>query len=158
MPVVLCFLSVRVHFATEPLPPPYYEYRAWGTVICGSITDKSDYALQLYGCSVQYQADYIPIPGMHTGAERAVALTDSTGYYSIQTTSYIEYDSLRTGIVFPERPTIFSETHAVKESRYLEATEMFSSCESGGCSSCGTADPTEERVVRYVYTMNDTAV
>ncbi|HID39748.1 MAG TPA: hypothetical protein EYP36_09585 [Calditrichaeota bacterium] len=95
------FMVLSIQFAKSPLPPPYYRFYASGHMKGDSLTDRENFAVQLFGLNDEYYPLYKPLSGMYNEAERPVALTDSNGYFFIMVNNPYFCDSLKVGIVQP---------------------------------------------------------
>ena len=156
--VFLFFIAMNIHFAESPLPAPYYLYFVDGRLSGDSLISKENFAVRLFGMHKTYQPEYKALPGMNMGPERPVALTDSNGYFLITVSHYELLDSLKAGVVQPNKPVVFSPAYYVDKDRLKEIKEYYEPDEGPGCSSCSTMEPMETRTVRFEYYLDSVKI
>lgn len=99
-----CFMGFNniflfgINFGNSPLPPPYYKYIVTGSVLCDSLIDKSNFSIQLYGKSNNYQNSYEPILVSGLNYEIPLALTDTSGIYYLNVNNEFFYDSIKVAL------------------------------------------------------------
>jgi len=154
-------LWMSVNFGNEPVTP-YHKYFVSGAIVCDSITDKSNYTVQLYGKSLYFSPnDYIPITGplLENDFASPVTLTDSSGQYNLIVSSNIFFDSVKIGLVQPHQNIIYSEPYYIDIKNRHAVTTNYNHDNGSGCNSCSeevTADGTI--IVRLEYYLSNTVL
>lgn len=147
-----------IDYGNEPALPPYHKYFLSGSIVCDTISEKSNYTVQLYGWSYNFGKEYkaISISARDNSLIRPICLTDSLGQYYLAASSDIFFDSIKVGLVQPKRSTIFSEAYFIDKNNRSEVTETYNVDKSIGCNCSKEVAAEETRIVRYEYHLNNT--
>ncbi len=156
--IAITFLGIilSVGIATTPLPPPPHKYFIRGYVQCDTLSDLSNYSIQMFAKHDNHMNEYRPVEGhAENFTGHSVDLTDTSGYFYIETTSFTYLDSVKVGVVFPDKEPIFSEAIYVDVNGRQAITDFFEENNGmeSGCNGCST-NQTIERVVRYEYSLD----
>jgi hypothetical protein len=149
---ILLFLSLNLGLATEPLPPPYYEYNITGHLENIKTKSNANYTLQLFGLPQgEYKVDnWVQCKGMNKSYERPIYLTDSTGNFSIRVNNQFLFDSIKVGLINPEK-FLFGESVYISERSLVKVEKQYSEPNKNGCTSCST-EPINYITEKYIYT------
>ena len=155
--LALFFFALNISFSSLP-PRPYYKYYVSGFVKVDSLVNKENFAVQLYGMQAEYMPAYQAIKGIQTGTEQPVALTDSSGFFYIAVGHYLLFDSLKAGVVRPDKPVIYSPPYFIDPNRLKAIDEYYEPDNGHGCTSCSTTEPMETRVAYYEYYLDNVRI
>lgn len=157
----LFFLSILmifgINFGNSPLPPPYYKYIVTGSVLCDSLIDKSNFTIQLFGKSNNYQNNYEPILASGLDFETPLTLTDTSGFYYLNVNNEFFYDSIKVALFGYRSQVIFSEPYFINKDLNLAIENISDDIEtSSGCSSCSSEPTKVKTIIRYEYNLATT--
>jgi len=105
--LLIFWILLSVNFATSP-QPPLFEYSYSGHLVCDGIKSKENYTLRLFGKN-EFRDSYTALSGIQIENETSIIITDTTGYYFLTVNSYEPFDSLKVGIVLPDKPIFLAE-------------------------------------------------
>lgn len=155
--LILIFIVIilfGINFGTSPTVP-YHRYIVDGFVLCDSISDMSNFTIQLFGKSLLNQTDYLPISYSGLAYERPIVITDSTGSYSIISNSYFYFDSIKIAIMHPRGAIIFSEANFIDRNLAVPIQGQGEDIgTSSGCSSCTDEPASFNFILRYEHYLN----
>jgi len=152
--VLIILIVFGINFGNSPLPPPYYKYIVTGSVLCDSLIDKSNFTIQLYGKSNNYQNSYEPILVSGLDYEIPLALTDTSGFYYLNVNNEFFYDSIKVALFGFRNQIIFSEAYFIDKNLNIPVESIGDDIEtSSGCSSCSTNPAKVKRTIRYEYNL-----
>jgi hypothetical protein len=154
--IALIGVLISIGIAKSSLAPPPHKYFVSGYVQSDTLIDLSNFTIQMYAkmdSSVyEYSADF---HHQDNFTSQTLDLTDNTGFFSIETMSFIYHDSIKVGIV-TNSSTKLSKAYHVDKSLRIEISDFFevTDMDGSGCNGC-SVDGTEERIVRYEYRLDE---
>ena len=150
-------ILLGINFGNEPSLPPYYKFTVTGTVLCDSLVDKSNFTIQLYGKSNNYQNSYEPILNSGLDFEIPLTLTDTAGHYFLIVNNEFFYDSIKIALFGFRNQIIFSEPYYINKDLNLPIETLSDDIETtSGCSSCSTEPTKVKKIIRYEYNLATT--
>ena len=158
VPLVLILLSPFI-FATSPTLPPYHQFHVSGRVERSSGASKKDFSVALFAKPLYriQSSDFEIMRGIGKEYDRPIAITDSTGSFSLVTSSQDKPDSIVIGVVVPERPTCFGQRISAASLHALPYTFVgeYNDNDLSGCNGCHPT-PKKYTVTKYYsYSLQD---
>ncbi len=147
------------NYSTSPTPPPYHRFIVSGEIVCDSLSNKSNFAITLYGKSQQTNNNFIRA-FCHESWNSNTALTDSIGFYLLVADNDFEFDSIKTAIIIAGHEPIFSNAFNIDPTKRNERRINFTYNDHGvGCCE-NTVEPqnVKSRIERYEYHLSNVAI
>lgn len=147
------------NYSTEPTPPPYHRFIISGEIICDSLSNKSNFAVTLYGKSQQTNNNFVRAFS-HESWNSNTALSDSIGFYLLVADNDFEFDSIKTARIVAGREPIFSDAFYADLTKRNEHRITYTYDDNGvGCSE-NNVEPqnVKSRVERYEYHLSNVAI
>lgn len=139
---------------TSPLPPPYHQYNVSGTLERPQGGSKSNFTVILLGKARLLSDTTFQILRGRSFSEIGdwpIALTDSSGEFSIRVSNHVPLDSLRLAVIIPDSPMVLGVPFSVDTSLAIREIRTYEIENGAGCGGCGTEPTTERRIVYYSY-------
>jgi hypothetical protein len=150
--ILIILLLGPVIFGTEPLPPPYHQFRASGQLARTTGASKENFIVTLVG-KFSYPARDTTIV-LTSGfayypSKTPVSMTDTSGIFYLDLKSQFKPDSVAVQVSAVDKPITFGTFLAVPEPS-ITFTEEYQE-QRTGCSSCATSEPMHTYVTGYQY-------
>ncbi len=151
----LCIIIVALApllLGTEPSLPPYQDFTVSGMLERPAGGSKEGFTVVLCGKSGFFgDSSFHILRGLgYSTNDRPIALTDSSGAFSLRVSSY-EVDSLAVAVVVPDRPLELGERFFVDKALGTPHRRTYTSGTATGCAGCSTGLDVTERIEYYSY-------
>ncbi len=137
---------LSVNLATSP-EPPEFRYTVSGHLVCDTLSRPVNHTIRLYGF-IPGESTYSPFSLLSHNPNPALALTDSSGHFYIESTIYYRLDSLKIALIRPGQAAFFSPAMAVAPFTTTETT-FYSQDNSAGCGF-GSGSKKRKRTISFV--------
>ncbi len=145
---IMFALFFALSLATSP-KEPIIQYNYSGKLVCDSLASLQNYTVTLFG-KAEYEENYRILPGLQIDNEISISISDTTGYFYLSVNSYQRFDSLKLGIILPDKPVFFSKAYSFSENQYYEMTIARDSGEAGsGCSCVAQPEGFDTKIFIY---------
>lgn len=147
---------ILLTFGTEPTPPPYSKF-----TVEGFITRTGENRLDGVGIIVLGRMPHDSVFRIlrgRTAYENSIALTDPAGAFTITVSSWERMDSLKTGAIVLDKPTVTGPSFYVDSSLASQIIEQYKVRREPGCASCVVDCETKDRIVGYWYNFSNKTV